>query len=81
VVDYVVGVAIQQPVGDRDRISWGELLDRRQSIELFFDQNEQYRHHIQRVWQERRWPKRTKSLKPVNRIETTDRQESAASGG
>jgi hypothetical protein len=76
-VDHVVAVAIQQLVGDRDRIGWGQLFDERRSIELFFDQNESYRHHIQRVWQARRWSRRTKPLKLISSIDTTCGRESA----
>lgn len=72
-VDHVVGVAIQRLVGDQDRMAWEDLHSRRQSIELFFDRNEPFRHQIQRVWQARRWKHRTKPLKLVHNIQGSDR--------
>jgi hypothetical protein len=78
-VDHVVGVAIQRLVpSDVDRISFRDLVDRKQSVALFFDRGELYRHQILRVWEAFAWHKRPMPLRLVSEIGTADQESSAA---
>lgn len=77
-VDHVVGIGIRQLIGGPNTTTWHDLIDKRQSIELFFDRNEPFRHHILRVWEAFSWHRRPKPLRLVSAIGVTDREASAA---
>lgn len=77
-VDHVTSVAIQQLVGELEQILWEDLLAQDRKIDVFFDRNERYRHHIQRVWEGRGGRRPTKPLKLINSISTKNGRQSAA---
>ncbi len=78
-VDHVVGLALNHLVpSPLERMALSEMAKRRQSIALFFDRNESFKHHISRVWERYPWSKRPMALKLVHSIGEVDKESSAA---
>jgi hypothetical protein len=77
-VDHVVTAAIKQLVPPGERMGMHEMSAQRLSVELYFDRNESFRHHIFRVWDALPWHRRPFPLRLVKKIGTAERQTSAA---
>jgi hypothetical protein len=78
-VDHVVGVALARLVpAEVDQMSFRDLVARKQSVALFFDRGESFRHHIWRIWDALPWHRRPMPLRLVSEIGTADQESSAA---
>jgi hypothetical protein len=77
-VDHVVTIALGQLCPGVERMALRDLIERRQSIDLFFDRGEPFRRQIQRVWDSRPWHRLAMPLRLVNSIRAVDRTSSAA---